>query len=296
METRSRALITTSYAILTYDLPDAKFPNAPIDIFDYPVRKPLTLPNETFTDGWIESVLEPIYVEDVGEIPRLEDVTRRVYVNVQQVFNGFVTWVQNGYPWFENTPKEPYLVSLYKNEARYFPDYNAALANGGFDPKTRTFPAKIGEVLEIVWQNLGNTQTGTVETHPFHAHGDHFYDIGGGAGVYDPVGNEARIRNRVLAKRDTTNLYRTPPPETLRPGAVYSWRAWRIRVQNPGVWMIHCHILQHMVMGMQTVWVFGEPSDLTPLSPEQVAGYLSFGGSAYGNASYAPRVIHYWHG
>lgn len=27
------------------------------------------------------------------------------------------------------------------------------------------------------------------------------------------------------------------------------WRAWRVRVQDPGVWMIHCHTLQHMIMG-----------------------------------------------
>jgi hypothetical protein len=31
------------------------------------------------------------------------------------------------------------------------------------------------------------------------------------------------------------------------------WRAWRLRVTEPGVWMVHCHILLHMVFGMQTV-------------------------------------------
>jgi len=31
------------------------------------------------------------------------------------------------------------------------------------------------------------------------------------------------------------------------------WRAWRLRITEPGVWMVHCHILLHMVFGMQTV-------------------------------------------
>lgn len=31
------------------------------------------------------------------------------------------------------------------------------------------------------------------------------------------------------------------------------WRAWRLRVEQPGVWMVHCHILLHMIFGMQTV-------------------------------------------
>ena len=27
------------------------------------------------------------------------------------------------------------------------------------------------------------------------------------------------------------------------------WRAWRIKVRYPGAYMLHCHILQHMIMG-----------------------------------------------
>ncbi len=50
-----------------------------------------------------------------------------------------------------------------------------------------------------------------------------------------------------------------------------------------------------MIMGMQSVWVMGNASEITRgVSPDLVAGYLTFGGSAYGNASYDPLVNHYY--
>lgn len=59
--------------------------------------------------------------------------------------------------------------------------------------------------------------------------------------------------------------------------------------------MVHCHILQHMVMGMQAVWIMGNASEIihgTP--PDLAAGYLTFGGDAYGNATHDPFVTHYF--
>lgn len=43
--------------------------------------------------------------------------------------------------------------------------------------------------------------------------------------------------------------------------------------------MIHCHILQHMVMGMQTVWVMGNETQILTVPVEHVLGYLEYGGS-----------------
>jgi hypothetical protein len=33
-----------------------------------------------------------------------------------------------------------------------------------------------------------------------------------------------------------------------------------------------------MIMGMQTVWVFGDPSDILKLPRPRVEGYLTYGG------------------
>ncbi|XP_055350961.1 uncharacterized protein LOC129597444 [Paramacrobiotus metropolitanus] len=283
----------------------------PVDTFTLPAEKVLTLPNESYADGWLEDQLQPLKPDPSNPFIRLQEVTRRVYINVQAIDAKTMTggdtefYFQNGAPWYEkpepfipDVPKEPYLVSLYRNRTNYFPDYQRAVQGNGLDNVTKTFPAKVGEVLEIVWYLVGGSRFGDVYPHAWHAHGDHYYDCGTGLGTYDPVVNEAKLlaRHGRIITRDTSNLYR-PDPSTVapEPGKVFTWRAMRVRVQNPGVWMIHCHLLLHMLMGMQTVWVFGELKDLTPLPAHLVEGYLTYGGSAYGNASYAPRVLHYWH-
>ena len=76
--------------------------------------------------------------------------------------------------------------------------------------------------------------------------------------------------------------------------------------------MIHCHILQHMVMGMQTVWVMGNETEILTVPVEHVLGYLEYGGSVVssflrslpvgqrltqicqnGNDTHHPRVVHF---
>ena len=58
--------------------------------------------------------------------------------------------------------------------------------------------------------------------------------------------------------------------------------------------MIHCHTLQHMILGIQTVWVMGNASEITRgNTPDLVSGYSTFGGSAYENATYDPLVNHH---
>jgi L-ascorbate oxidase len=186
----------------------------------------------------------------------------------------------------------PYLVSVYTTGT--VPDYDAAMANGGWDPATRAFPARVGETLDIVW--LSNSgPTGGFDTHPMHAHGAHFWDLGSGNGTYDAAENEKRFGNYTPARRDTTQLYRyaTSGPANSTSG----WRAWRLRVteDNVGAWAMHCHILPHMVMGMQMVWVFGNATEIKSDIPEPyVNGYLEYGGSAYGNDSYDPLVVSFY--
>lgn len=89
--------------------------------------------------------------------------------------------------------------------------------------------------------------------HPWHAHGGHYYDIGAGPGKYHPVQNEKRLANYNPVLRDTTMLYKETGLDQNDLGAanysVAAWRGWRIRVEDAGVWMIHCHSIQHMLMG-----------------------------------------------
>lgn len=50
-------------------------------------------------------------------------------------------------------------------------------------------------------------------------------------------------------------------------------------------------------IGMQTAWVFGDALSILREIPEPyIAGYLNYGGSAYGNDSYDPLVLTYYDG
>ena len=284
IETRERPTLTRSFAVLNYQ-------STTNTTLVPPAQAPLTLPNTTY--GWLDYQLLALTPNE--SFPTAEEVTRRVTIRAHQVVNNYTTWADNGVPWFDTFPAEPYLVSLYLNDSREFPSLTRALDNNGLDPVTRAFPAEIGEVLEIVIQNTGSDKGG-LDAHPFHAHGSHYFDIGSGNGTYDAAANEARLRdvNGTLAKRDTTILYKYGLSTT--PGADAGWRAWRLRVTEPGVWMVHCHILQHMIMGMQTAWVMGNSSEVMSIPDDVVAGYLVYSGNVMGNETYAPSVMHYFSG
>ena len=189
--------------------------------------------------------------------------------------------------------RTPYLVNMYEND--YEPDFYSAVMNQGFDEKTQTFPARIGEVLDIVWVNDAGIH-GAYDAHPMHMHGEHYWDLGSGNGTYDVWANDQKFDNYHPIRRDTTSLYRYS--ETGVPFTKAGWRAWRIRVteQNIGTWMAHCHIAQHAVMGMNTVWIFGTATDLKSKFPDLpfVQGYLQYGGAAYGNDEPNPVVHHFF--
>jgi L-ascorbate oxidase len=283
-ETKDRPAVYTGYAVLRY-------PSSSPKVTTTPVMAPLKLSNATY--NFLEYALEPLVPND---FPAASEVTRRVHVTNAQLAQSATIWQLDGLNWTEGTSANnpPYLVDIYKNGPQAMPNYTAALENGGWDPYTLTWPAKLGEVIEIILENTGSLvdNNGGFDYHPFHLHGGHFYDCGSGNGTYDPVANEKKLANYNPVKRDTTNLYRYQTKGTA--GKQEGWRCWRLRVQDAGCWMLHCHVLQHMIMGMQSVWIMGEWDDIAriPYSGEQ--GYLDFGGTAYGGENISPVVYHNW--
>lgn len=280
MVTLGRPAVLTTFAVLRYS-------EAVSDLVTVPTVPPLPVPSAS--PGWLDYQLRPLTPH--SDFPSLSEVTRRIMVQVHQNISTYIIWLENGYPWTASFPTSPYLVDIYEGKYDMNAAYNRAIANGGLDNVTRTFPAKLGEVLEIVWQNEASTNGG-VENHPFHAHGRHYYDIGGGDGTYDPVANEKQLQGNPPVLRDTSVLYGYR--STTAPYVKSGWRAWRLRVDDAGVWLIHCHILQHMLMGMQTVWVFGDEEEIIHQSGNVSSGYLRYGGSAYGNETHWPEVMHYF--
>ncbi|CAK4004976.1 L-ascorbate oxidase [Lecanosticta acicola] len=285
-ETKDRPAVYRGYGVLRYR------PDEP-SITTAPAKPPLTLSNATY--DWAEYALEPLYENN---FPTADQVTRRIEIDSRQLTEQTIIWHLNGLQWNETTvpyPGDlPYLVAIYEHGPSAIPNYTAALANNGWDPYTKTFPAKMGEVLEIILYNTGSLvkNGGAVDYHPFHAHGGHYYDIGSGNGTYNATANEMKLKDYHPVKRDTTNLYRYGSKTVS--GERMGWRAWRLRVDDAGVWMIHCHILQHMIMGMQSVWVMGDYEDITALPAVDASGYFTFGGSVVGNATHPAVMPHYF--
>ncbi|OXV06664.1 hypothetical protein Egran_05565 [Elaphomyces granulatus] len=285
LSTLERPTSLTTFAVLRYS-------GTTPDLTHVPSTPPLPVANTTV--GWLNYQLRPLIPD--SNFPTLSEVNRRVTITVHQNISSsdqltHISWLENGYPWVETLSPTPYLVEIYEDKFDTDAAYQRAIANGGLDLDTRSFPTKKGEVLEIVWQNTGST-AGALETHPFHAHGAHYYDLGGGDGVYDSAANEAMLQNNPPVLRDTTILY--PYQATATPGVPAGWRAWRLRADNAGVWMLHCHILQHMLIGMQTIFVVGDKEDVVQQSGPASAGYLTYGGSAYGNETHSPEVMHFF--
>ncbi|KAH6607356.1 l-ascorbate oxidase [Trichoderma cornu-damae] len=307
LETRDRPTVVASYAVLRYSdacgglrgLGDARLR---VSTAAAPARRPVDL--RPTVDGFLDYRLEPLFPNDC---PSAAEVGRRVFIYAQQLVDRYVLWTDNDVSWTDDggadglprqvSPAEPYLVSLYKNASARLPDYDAAVANHGLDPATKAYPARLGEVVEIVLQQVGahaldGSPGGGLETHPWHAHGRHFCDVGGGPGVYDPDAAQRLLHGTHPVQRDTTMLFRYTA--NVQPGQPWGWRAWRVRVHDAGVWMIHCHTLQHMVMGMQTVWVFGDAADILKAEYPDVTGYLVYGGSVNGNATHHARAVHFY--
>ncbi|KAK0671935.1 putative L-ascorbate oxidase [Cercophora samala] len=261
-----------------------------------PANKVLDLPRDP--TNWMEYTFTPLF-PDQNQAPSASEVTRRIIIDAEQKQDnatGRVVWELAHLSWTEFTYTSPLLVDIYEHGTDALPNWDAAQSNYGWDPKTKSFPCKIGEVLEIVFQNTGSELGGIVETHPFHAHSKHYYDIGSGKGKYDAEANNKKLEETgyKAVKRDTTMLYRYD--ETVGVGEPAGWRAWRIKITDAGVWMIHCHILAHMMMGMQSVWTMGDAAQIQKLPPTAISGYLTYGGSVYGNATHAPSLYQYFNG
>lgn len=264
--------------------------NAPEFPQSLPDTKPLELPQTT--NDWVEYSLQP-YDGVTNAFPTTS--TRTVTITVQQVgtyntssasFTNTLEWSENGDVWQTSRVHEPYLVNIYLNDESAIPGYDAALANGGWDPKTLAFPMRVGEIVDIIWQN-NDGPSGGWDVHPFHAHRAHYWDLGSGNGTYNATANDAYLAQLraetgyVPIKRDTMILYRYASSGAANTTA--GWRAWRLSADDAGTWMLHCHILQHN--GTQIGRDAPEP---------YIQRYLQYGGSVYGNASYDPIVNHYF--
>ncbi|KAG6758179.1 hypothetical protein POTOM_038515 [Populus tomentosa] len=127
------------------------------------------------------------------------------------------------------------------NPPRKF-DYTGNVSRSLFTPVpgTKLYRLKYGSRVQIVLQD---TSIVTSENHPIHLHGYDFYIIAQGFGNYNPRTDPSKF-----------NLV-DPPLRNTVAVPVNGWAVIRFVADNPGVWLMHCHLDVHITWGLATAFL-----------------------------------------
>ncbi|WCJ19957.1 laccase 12 [Euphorbia peplus] len=134
-------------------------------------------------------------------------------------------------------------------------DYTGNVSQSLWQPirGTKLYKLKYGSKVQVVLQD---TSIITPENHPIHLHGYDFYIIAEGFGNFNP-------------KKDTSKFNLVDPPMR-NTVAVPSngWAVIRFVADNPGVWIMHCHLDVHITWGLAMAFLVedgvGELQSLEP--------------------------------
>ncbi|XP_030451262.1 laccase-12-like [Syzygium oleosum] len=141
-------------------------------------------------------------------------------------------------------------------------DYTGNVSRSLWQPilGTKVYKLKYGSRVQLVLQG---TNIQTAENHPIHIHGYDFYILATGFGNFNP-------------QKDTAKLNLVDPPMRNTVGVpVNGWAVIRFLADNPGAWLMHCHLDVHITWGLAMVFLVedgvGElqsveppPADLPP--------------------------------
>ncbi|GMH28977.1 hypothetical protein Nepgr_030820 [Nepenthes gracilis] len=117
---------------------------------------------------------------------------------------------------------------------------------------------KFNSTVEIVFQD---TALIGVENHPMHIHGLNFHVLAQGFGNYNSSTDRKKFN---LVNPQMRNTIGVP---------VGGWAVIRFKANNPGVWLLHCHLDVHLSWGLATALVVdngGTPSSTLPPPPSNL--------------------------
>ncbi|KAK1589870.1 multicopper oxidase [Colletotrichum navitas] len=125
---------------------------------------------------------------------------------------------------------------------------------------------KNGTWVDMVFQVVNSPQP----PHPIHKHGNKMFLLGSGTGNF----TWNSIEEAVAANSTGWNLIDPPRRDTFAtPNAIDNptWMAVRYLVNNPGAWLLHCHIQSHIQGGMSAIIQDG--IDAWPVTPQEYLNY-----------------------
>ncbi|KAI4342576.1 hypothetical protein MLD38_027189 [Melastoma candidum] len=131
---------------------------------------------------------------------------------------------------------------------------NALNSSLVFAPKkTSVKKVKYNATIEMILQD---TSLITVENHPMHIHGFNFHVLAQGFGNFNPAVHRRKFN---LVNPQVRNTIGVP---------VGGWAAIRFTADNPGVWLMHCHLDVHLPLGLAMAFVVENgPTPSTTLPP-----------------------------
>ncbi|XP_050711720.1 uncharacterized protein LOC126995868 isoform X4 [Eriocheir sinensis] len=156
-------------------------------------------------------------------------------------------------------PQSPPLSQPYAETPTLCKYDETPLCEGDFCSCFYVLEVDLHETVEFVLVDEGNVGD---ENHPFHLHGYNFEVVAiGRIGSMTTVAEVKALDaaggiNRKLenaAKKDTVTI----------PDGGYV--VIRFTADNPGWWLMHCHLLFHNVFGMAAALHVGKPEDLPPV-------------------------------
>jgi len=194
-------------------------------ISEFPVLNALAL--QSFKDGFTNGVDPNIYPYSARPPPA---ATRNLTINMMFVYQA-------------NHSQLPFINGQTFKHLTNTTVLNYLLANVTYPISENVQVINTGDVIDILINNYNGDQY----QHPMHVHGHRFYVLGKGPNT-NPYPDPAYPLNTVNPMyRDTF---------TIDPS---HWAVVRMVADNPGVWLMHCHIDWHLMIGQ--AWVFIESPD-----------------------------------
>ncbi|CAN4092156.1 unnamed protein product [Withania somnifera] len=121
-------------------------------------------------------------------------------------------------------------------------DYAGNVSRSLWQPisATKIYKLQYGARVQIVLQG---TSIFTAENHPIHLHGYDFYILAEGFGNFNPQTDTSKF-----------NLI-DPPLRNTASVPVKGWSVIRFIADNPGVWLMHCHLDVHITWGLAMAFI-----------------------------------------
>ncbi|KMT10924.1 hypothetical protein BVRB_5g113370 [Beta vulgaris subsp. vulgaris] len=172
------------------------------------------------------------------QLPTQMSLLEAHYSNVQGVYNAT----------FPDTPLMPFDYTNPNNS------FNQTLL---MTTKSTTVKrVKYNTTIEIVFQDTGLL---AIENHPMHIHCFNFHVLAQGFGEYDPNVDRQKFN---LVNPQIRNTIAVPTG---------GWAVVRFRANNPGVWILHCHLDVHFTWGLAMAFIVedgGTPESTLPPPPK----------------------------